>query len=200
MSCPPDHGKRWKQTYLPLRKSSTKPLLNILEVSVLPRTKKQVSDWQNKGPLYDRAFQTLYSQTTDTNLPQKNTRNLHINGCLTITPPSQGIQSNGKVESALKTAKKLLHQAVSSAWDPLSFLAHSWHTGIPITGVPNSPSQPPMEQRTKTLLQWGEICCSQKDGEKGGTRVWQVNQGCTSHGERHSCEDPAIEETPEGLN
>lgn len=55
----------------------------------------------------EMTFWAQYSPTMDPNLPWRNSRNLHENGSLTTTSPPQHIQSNGKVESAVKAAKSV---------------------------------------------------------------------------------------------
>uniref|UniRef100_A0A8C5QD11 Gypsy retrotransposon integrase-like protein 1 n=1 Tax=Leptobrachium leishanense TaxID=445787 RepID=A0A8C5QD11_9ANUR len=59
-------------------------------------------------------------------------------------------QSNGKVESAVKTAKRLLQKAVSSGNDP--YLALLDHRNTPTQGLECSPAQRLMGRRTKSLL------------------------------------------------
>uniref|UniRef100_A0A3P9K7U7 Gypsy retrotransposon integrase-like protein 1 n=1 Tax=Oryzias latipes TaxID=8090 RepID=A0A3P9K7U7_ORYLA len=59
-------------------------------------------------------------------------------------------QSNGKAESAVKTAKRLLHKAKASGLDP--YLALLDHRNTPSQGLYSSPAQRLLSRRTWTLL------------------------------------------------
>lgn len=59
-------------------------------------------------------------------------------------------QSNGKAESAVKTAKKLIKRAKESRSD--AYLAILDHRNTPTQGLGSSPAQNLMNRRTKTLL------------------------------------------------
>ena len=66
-------------------------------------------------------------------------------------PISPGnIQANGKVESAVKTAKRLLRKACKAGTDPYLVILHYRNT--PTQGVGSSPAERLMSCRTKTLL------------------------------------------------
>lgn len=66
----------------------------------------------------------------------------------TISPDNS--QTNGKVESAIKTAKRLLRKACKAGSDP--YLAILDYRNTPTQGVGSSPAQRLMSCRTKTLL------------------------------------------------
>ena len=66
----------------------------------------------------------------------------------TISPSNS--QANGKVESAVKTAKRLLRKAFKAGTDPYLAILHYRNT--PTQGVGSSPAQRLMSCRTKTLL------------------------------------------------
>jgi len=67
------------------------------------------------------------------------------------TPSSPGhSQSNGKAESAVKTAKRLMMKASDSKSSP--YLALLDHRNTPTEGLGSSPVQRLMSRRTKTLL------------------------------------------------
>lgn len=59
-------------------------------------------------------------------------------------------QSNGKAESAVKTAKRLLHKAKASGQDP--YLALLDHRNTPSQGLESSPAQRLLNHRTRSLL------------------------------------------------
>lgn len=59
-------------------------------------------------------------------------------------------QSNGKAESAVKTAKRLLMKAKAAGQDP--YLAILDHRNTPSQGLDSSPAQRLLSRRTKTLL------------------------------------------------
>ncbi|XP_030578703.1 uncharacterized protein K02A2.6-like [Archocentrus centrarchus] len=59
-------------------------------------------------------------------------------------------QSNGKAESAVKTAKRLLHKAKAAGQDP--YLSLLDHRNTPSLGLNTSPAQRLLSRRTKTLL------------------------------------------------
>ena len=59
-------------------------------------------------------------------------------------------KSNGKAESAVKTAKKLLRKAKDAKTDP--YLAILDCRNTPTQGIDSSPAQRLMNRRTKTLL------------------------------------------------
>ncbi|XP_061760196.1 uncharacterized protein K02A2.6-like [Nerophis ophidion] len=59
-------------------------------------------------------------------------------------------QSNGKAESAVKTAKRLMGKALQAKSDP--YLAILAHRNTPAQGFQASPAQRLMSRRTKTLL------------------------------------------------
>ena len=59
-------------------------------------------------------------------------------------------QGNGKAESAVKTAKKLIRKAKTAGEDP--YLAMLAHRNTPTEGTESSPVQRLMGRRTKTLL------------------------------------------------
>ena len=66
-------------------------------------------------------------------------------------PSSPGhSQSNGKAESSVKTAKKLIKKAKKSQYDP--YLALLDHRNTPSQVTSTSPAQKLMNRRTKTLL------------------------------------------------
>ena len=66
----------------------------------------------------------------------------------TISPGNS--KANGKVESAVKTAKRLLRKALTASTDP--YLAILDYRNTPTQGVGSSPAQRLMSRRTKTLL------------------------------------------------
>lgn len=66
----------------------------------------------------------------------------------TISPGNS--KANGKVESAVKTAKRLLPKALEAGTDP--YLAILDYRNTPTQGIGSSPAQRLMNQRTKTLL------------------------------------------------
>ena len=66
----------------------------------------------------------------------------------TISPGNN--KANGKVESAVKTAKRLLRKALTASTDP--YLAILDYRNTPTQGVGSSPAQRLMSRRTKTLL------------------------------------------------
>ena len=59
-------------------------------------------------------------------------------------------QSNGKAESAVKTAKRLLYKAKASGQDP--YFALLDHRNTPSQGLDSSPAQRLLSRRTRTLL------------------------------------------------
>lgn len=59
-------------------------------------------------------------------------------------------QSNGKVESAVKTAKRLMRKAKMAGQDP--YLAILDHRNTPTQGLGTSPAQRLLSRRTRTLL------------------------------------------------
>ncbi|KAI5086769.1 hypothetical protein C0J45_23903, partial [Silurus meridionalis] len=59
-------------------------------------------------------------------------------------------QSNGKAESAVKTAKRLLHKSKASGRDP--YLALLDHRNTPSQGLESSPAQRLLNRRTRSLL------------------------------------------------
>ena len=59
-------------------------------------------------------------------------------------------QSNGKAESAVKTAKRLMYKAKADGRDP--YLAILDHRNTPSQGMDTSPAQRLLSRRTKTLL------------------------------------------------
>ena len=59
-------------------------------------------------------------------------------------------KGNGKVESAVKTAKRLLRKATDAGTDP--YLSILDHRNTPTQGMESSPAQRLMNRRTKTLL------------------------------------------------
>lgn len=58
--------------------------------------------------------------------------------------------TNGKVESAVKTAKSLLCKALSAGTDP--YMAILDYCNTPTQGMDSSPAQRLMNRRTRTLL------------------------------------------------
>ena len=66
----------------------------------------------------------------------------------TVSPGD--IQANGKVESAVKTAKRLLQKACKAGTDPYLVILHYRDTLT--QGVGSSPAELLMSCRTKTLL------------------------------------------------
>ena len=66
----------------------------------------------------------------------------------TISPGNS--KANGKVESAVKTAKRLLRKALEAGTDP--YLAILDYRNTPTQGIGSSPAQRLMSRRTKTLL------------------------------------------------
>ena len=66
----------------------------------------------------------------------------------TISPGNS--KANGKVESAVKTAKRLLRKALEAGTDP--YLAILDYKNTPTQGIWSSPAQRLMGRRTKTLL------------------------------------------------
>lgn len=58
-------------------------------------------------------------------------------------------QSNGKVESAVKTAKRLMMKAQAAGQDP--YLAILYHHNTPSQGLNTSPAQRLLSGRTRTL-------------------------------------------------
>ena len=67
---------------------------------------------------------------------------------LTISPGNS--KANGKAESAVKTAKRLMRKAADSGSDP--YLALLDYRNTPTQGIGSSPAQRLMNRRTKTLL------------------------------------------------
>uniref|UniRef100_A0A4W5JUG1 Integrase catalytic domain-containing protein n=1 Tax=Hucho hucho TaxID=62062 RepID=A0A4W5JUG1_9TELE len=67
-----------------------------------------------------------------------------------ITSSPGYLQSNGKVESAVKTAKRLMAKAKRAGADP--YLAMLDHRNTPSQGTDSSPAMVLMGRRTKTLL------------------------------------------------
>uniref|UniRef100_A0A1A8J489 Integrase catalytic domain-containing protein n=1 Tax=Nothobranchius kuhntae TaxID=321403 RepID=A0A1A8J489_NOTKU len=63
-------------------------------------------------------------------------------------------QSNGKVESAVKTAKRLMKKAKLAGQDP--YLALLDHRNTPTQGLTTSPAQRLLSRRTRTLLPIGD--------------------------------------------
>ena len=59
-------------------------------------------------------------------------------------------KDNGKVESAVKTAKNLLHKALSARTDP--YIAILDYRNTPTQGMESNPAQRLMNRRTRTLL------------------------------------------------
>ena len=59
-------------------------------------------------------------------------------------------KANGKVESAVKTAKNLLRKALSAGTDP--YIAILDYRNTPTQGMESSPAQRLMNRRTRTLL------------------------------------------------
>ena len=59
-------------------------------------------------------------------------------------------KSNGKVESAVKTAKNLIRKALDAGTDP--YLAILNYRNTPTQGMESSPVQRLMNRRTRTLL------------------------------------------------
>lgn len=59
-------------------------------------------------------------------------------------------QSNGKAESAVKTAKRIMQKAAAAGQDP--YLAILDHRNTPSQGVNTSPAQRLLSRRTRTLL------------------------------------------------
>ena len=59
-------------------------------------------------------------------------------------------QSNGKAESAVKTAKRLMQKAAAAGQDP--YLALLDHRNTPSQGLATSPAQRLLSRRTRTLL------------------------------------------------
>lgn len=59
-------------------------------------------------------------------------------------------QSNGKAESAVKTAKRLMQRAAAAGQDP--YLAILDHRNTPSQGLTTSPAQRLLSRRTRTLL------------------------------------------------
>ena len=66
----------------------------------------------------------------------------------TISPGNS--KANGKVESAVKTAKRLLRKALQADTDP--YLAILDYRNTPTQGIGSGPAQRLMSRRTKTLL------------------------------------------------
>ena len=59
-------------------------------------------------------------------------------------------QSNGKLENAVKTTKRMTEKAVAAAADP--YLGFSYFRNTPAQGLNSSPAQRLFGRRTKTLL------------------------------------------------
>lgn len=73
-------------------------------------------------------------------------------------------QSNGKAESAVKTAKRLMQKAKATGKDP--YLAILDHRSTPSQGLQASPSQMLASRRTRTLLTRLYISKSATDTER----------------------------------
>ncbi|KAK5853431.1 hypothetical protein PBY51_007214 [Eleginops maclovinus] len=85
-------------------------------------------------------------------------------------------QSNGKAESAVKTAKRLLNKAKMAGQDP--YLALLDHRNTPSQGLDTSPAQRLLSRRTRTLLPTKASLLQPK--------VEQVQQGLRSNQLRQS--------------
>ena len=59
-------------------------------------------------------------------------------------------KTNGKAESGVKTAKRLLHKSIKAGKDPYLAILDYRHT--PTQGMVSSPAQRLISRRTKTLL------------------------------------------------
>lgn len=122
----------WEIDYLPDTKSST--VIRKLKAHFARQgiTDTVVSD---NGPQYtSREFQ-MFSQRWEFE-------------CTTSSPGYP--QSNGKAESAVKTAKRLMTKAKMSGRDP--YLAILDHRNTPTQGLDSSPAQRLLSRRTRTLL------------------------------------------------
>ena len=71
--------------------------------------------------------------------------------------------ANGKVESAVKTVKRLLRKSKESKQDP--YLAILYHRNTPSQGIDRSPAQRMLGRRTKTLIPTGGPLLKQNDKE-----------------------------------
>ena len=63
--------------------------------------------------------------------------------------------ANGKVESAVKTVKRLLRKSKESKQDP--YLAILYHRNTPSQGIDRSPAQRMLGRRTETLIPTGVL-------------------------------------------
>ena len=89
----------------------------------------------DNGPQFDRQEFQKFAETWD----------------FEHTPSSPGSsKANGKAESAVKTAKRLLRKALDSGKDP--YMAILDYRSTPTQGMDSSPVQRLMNQRTKTLF------------------------------------------------
>ncbi|XP_023815343.1 uncharacterized protein K02A2.6-like isoform X2 [Oryzias latipes] len=85
-------------------------------------------------------------------------------------------QSNGKAESAVKTAKRLMRKAKLAGQDP--YLALLDHRNTPTQGLDTSPAQRLLSRRTRTLIPMSDSLLQPK--------VTKNNQGLTKNRERQS--------------
>ncbi|KAF7641656.1 hypothetical protein LDENG_00275380 [Lucifuga dentata] len=86
-------------------------------------------------------------------------------------------QSNGKAESAVKTAKRLLLRAKAAGQDP--YLALLGHCNTPSQGLETSPVQRLLSRRTRTLLPTKTSLLQPK--------VVRAQQGLKSKQQQHQC-------------
>ena len=87
-------------------------------------------------------------------------------------------QSNGKIENAVKSAKRLLTKAKASGQDP--YLATLDWRNTPSTGIGVSPAQRLFGRRTKTLLPTAGILLQPKivEGTEKRLKERKANQEC----------------------
>ncbi len=99
-------------------------------------------------------------------------------------------QSNGKAESAVKTAKRLMRKAKMSGQDP--YLAILDHRNTPTQGLNASPAQRLLSRRTRTLLPITESFEAKSDRHQSTTHTEPTKAGkvlqsnCTGHGHTKS--------------
>ena len=122
----------WEMDYLPDTLSST--VIRKLKAHFARQGIPEVVV-SNNGPQYSSREFEKFSQKWE----------------FTHTTSSPGYpQSNGKAESAVKTAKRLMRKAKMSGQDP--YLSILDHRNTPTQGLNGSPAQRLLSRRTRTLL------------------------------------------------
>uniref|UniRef100_A0A8C7WX48 Gypsy retrotransposon integrase-like protein 1 n=1 Tax=Oryzias sinensis TaxID=183150 RepID=A0A8C7WX48_9TELE len=148
----------WEIDHLPDTKSSTviRKLKNHFARQGIPEVV-----FSDNGPQYSSTEFASFSQKWD--LKHK-----------TSSPGYP--QSNGKAESAVKTAKRLMRKAKLAGQDP--YLALLDHRNTPTQGLDTSPAQRLLSRRTRTLIPMSDSLLQPK--------VTKNNQGLTKNRERQS--------------